>query len=56
MLPGSVAPGFEWTCWRVRAGFTTSSTPVDMKALAARYQNEDFWHRSMTEGDNDSPE
>jgi len=27
-----------------------------MKALAARYQNEDFWHRSMTEGDNGSPE
>jgi hypothetical protein len=36
--------------------FTTSSTPVDIEALAARYQNEDFWRRSMTEGDNDSPE
>ena len=36
--------------------FTTSPTPVDMEALAARYQNEDFWHRSMTEEDDDSPE
>jgi hypothetical protein len=36
--------------------FTTSSTPVDIEALAARYQNEDFWRRSMTEGDDDSPE
>jgi hypothetical protein len=36
--------------------FTTSSTPVDMEALAARYQNEDFWRRSMTEGDDDSTE
>jgi hypothetical protein len=31
--------------------FTTSSTPVDIEALAERYQNEDFWRRSMTEGD-----
>jgi hypothetical protein len=36
--------------------FTTNSTPVDMEALAARYQNEDFWRRSMTEGDDDSPQ
>ena len=36
--------------------FTTSSTPVDIEALAARYQNEDFWRRSMTEGDDDSTE
>jgi hypothetical protein len=34
--------------------FTTSSMPVDIEALAARYQNEDFWRRSMTEGDDDS--
>lgn len=33
--------------------FTTSSTPVDIEALAARYQNEDFWRRSMIEGDDD---
>ena len=33
--------------------FTTSSTPVDIEALTARYQNEDFWRRSMTEGDDD---
>ena len=31
--------------------FTTSSTPVDIEALAARYQNQDFWHRSMTEAE-----
>jgi hypothetical protein len=30
--------------------------PVDIEALAARYQNEDFWRRSMTEGDDDSPQ
>jgi TnpA family transposase len=36
--------------------FTASSTPVDIEALAARYQNEDFWRRSITEGDDDSPE
>jgi TnpA family transposase len=36
--------------------FTTSSMPVDIEALAARYQNEDFWRRSMTEGDDDSPQ
>ena len=34
--------------------FTTSSMPVDIEALAARYQNEDFWRRPMTEGDDDS--
>jgi len=36
--------------------FSTSSTPVDIEALAACYQDEDFWRRSMTEGDDDSPE
>jgi hypothetical protein len=36
--------------------FTTSSTPVDIEALAARYQNEDFWRLSMQEGDEESPE
>jgi hypothetical protein len=36
--------------------FTTSSTPVDIEALAARYQNEDFWHRSMQEDDEEGPE
>ncbi|WP_353073931.1 Tn3 family transposase [Tunturiibacter gelidoferens] len=34
----------------------TSSSPVDIEALAARYQNEDFWRRSMTEGDEDGPQ
>ena len=33
--------------------FTASSTPVDIEALTARYQNEDFWRRSMAEGDDD---
>jgi hypothetical protein len=36
--------------------FTTSSAPVDIEALAARYQNEDFWRRSMSEGDDDGPQ
>ena len=36
--------------------FTTSSSPVDIEALAARYQDEDFWRRSMTEGDDDGPQ
>ena len=36
--------------------FTTTSSPVDIEALAARYQDEDFWHRSMTEGDDDGPQ
>lgn len=35
--------------------FTTSSTPVDIEALAARYQNQDFWRRSMTETEGDGP-
>ncbi|HMH14160.1 MAG TPA: Tn3 family transposase [Edaphobacter sp.] len=36
--------------------FSTSSTPVDIEALAARYQDEDFWRRSMQEGDEEGPE
>jgi TnpA family transposase len=36
--------------------FTTISSPVDIEALAGRYQNEDFWRRSMTDGDDDSPQ
>jgi TnpA family transposase len=36
--------------------FTTSSSPVDIDALAERYRNEDFWRRSMTEGDDDGPQ
>ena len=36
--------------------FTTSPTPVDMEALAARYENEDFWHRSMQEDEEEGPE
>jgi len=37
-------------------GFTTGSAPVDIDALAGRYQNEDFWRRSMSEGDDDDPQ
>ena len=33
--------------------FTTSSSPVDIDALAAHYENEDFWCRSMQEGEED---
>lgn len=36
--------------------FTTISSPVDIEALAERYRNEDFWRRSMTEGDDDGPQ
>jgi hypothetical protein len=36
--------------------FTTSSSPVDIEVLAARYDNEDFWRRSMQEGEDDDPE
>jgi len=36
--------------------FTTNSAHVDMEALAACYENEDFWRRSMTEGDEDGPQ
>jgi hypothetical protein len=36
--------------------FTTGSSEVDMEALAARYQNEDFWRRSMIEGEEEGPQ
>jgi hypothetical protein len=31
--------------------FSTSSTPVDIEAPTPRYQDEDFWRRSMQEDD-----
>lgn len=31
--------------------FTTGASPVDIEALAARYENPDFWRRSMKEED-----
>jgi Tn3 transposase DDE domain len=34
---------------------TTNSTPIDIEALATRYQNQDFWHRSMSEAEGDGP-
>ena len=36
--------------------FTTGSSEVDMEALAASYQNEDFWLRSMIEGEEEGPQ
>jgi hypothetical protein len=36
--------------------FTISPPPVDIEALAARYENEDFWQRSMYEEDDDGPQ
>jgi hypothetical protein len=36
--------------------FSTSSPPVDIGALVARYQNDDFWRRSMSEEDEDGPQ
>ena len=36
--------------------FTGGSSVVDIEALAAHYQNEDFWRRSMTEADDDGPQ
>ncbi len=36
--------------------FTTEPSPVDMEALAAFYQNEDFWLRSLQESADDRPE
>jgi hypothetical protein len=35
--------------------FTTSPKPVDIEDLAARYQNQDFWRRSMTEAEDEGP-
>jgi len=37
------ACGFSSRLCRGAAGVTASSSPVDIEALAARYQNEDFW-------------
>jgi hypothetical protein len=36
--------------------FTAGTSQVDIEALAARYENEDFWRRSVQEGDDDDPE
>src|SRR5208283_1049011 len=35
--------------------FTTGSSPVDIEALAERYENPDFWRRSLQEADDDGP-
>ena len=36
--------------------FTAGTSPVDIEALAARYNNPDFWRRSMQEEGDDEPE
>lgn len=36
--------------------FTAGTSPVDIEALAARYNNPDFWRRSMHEEGDDGPE
>jgi hypothetical protein len=33
--------------------FTDGSSAVDIEALAAHYQNEDLWHRSMSEAEDE---
>jgi Tn3 transposase DDE domain len=35
--------------------FTTGTSPVDIEALAERYENRDFWRRSLQEADDDGP-
>jgi hypothetical protein len=36
--------------------FPAGTSRVDIEALVARYNNPDFWHRSMQEADDDAPE
>ena len=36
--------------------FTAGTSPVDIEALAARYNNPDFWRRSIQEEGDDEPE
>ena len=50
--------GISPVAWRIvnligNFDFTTSSSPVDINTLAAHYENEDFWRRSMQEGEED---
>jgi len=33
--------------------FTTGTSPVDIEALAERYENPDFWRRSLQEAEDD---
>ena len=33
----------------------TGTSPVDIEALAERYENPDFWRRSLQEADDDGP-
>ena len=36
--------------------FTAGASAVDIEAMAARFNNPDFWRRSMQEGDDDALE
>jgi hypothetical protein len=36
--------------------FTVGSPQIDIKALAACYQDEDFWRRSLTEAEDEVPQ
>ena len=58
-VPILIPRGMDWFCLADVGRFSKATkcpTPVDMEALAARYQNEDFWRRSMTEEDDESSE
>jgi len=35
--------------------FTDGSSEIDIEGVAARYQNEDFWRRSMSEAEDEGP-
>jgi TnpA family transposase len=56
-----VLQGISPVAWRNvhligKFDFTDGSSVVDIEALAAHYQNEDFWRRSMTETEEDGPQ
>jgi hypothetical protein len=58
---GGVGQGISPAAWRNvhligNFDFTTASSEVDIEAIAARYQNEDFWRRSMSEVEDEGPQ
>jgi len=36
--------------------FTARGSPIDLDALVARYNDPEFWHRSLQEADEEGPE
>jgi hypothetical protein len=55
-----ILKGISPVAWRnvnliVNFDFTTGTSPVDIEALAERYENRDFWRRSLQEADDDGP-